>query len=79
MSKQTQKTTKSLLDKYHRIVDLWVAYQVNSDEGPVVYGREFYLAVGELLQGIPTKKLELQHIDVADVESVVLPGNLEKV
>lgn len=78
MSKQIQKATKDLLARYRRIADLWIAYQVKSDESPAVYGREFYQAVGELLQGIPTKKLELHHIDVADVESVVFPGNPEK-
>jgi hypothetical protein len=74
MSKQIQKVHTDLLTRYRRIADLWIAYQVKNEDGPAVYGREFYQAVGELLQGLPTKKLELYHIDVTDVESVVFPG-----
>lgn len=78
MNRQTLKLHRDLVARYRRIADLWVAYNVKSEDGPEVYGREFYHAVGELLQGIPMKRLELHHIRTSDVEPIVHIGRSEE-
>jgi hypothetical protein len=68
---------KEIVKRYRSITDLWVAYHIKSDDGPETFGREFYVAVGELIQGVPPKKLELHHIDVRDIVPVVQPDRSE--
>jgi len=52
---------RDLLARFDRISNLWVAYH-NSGKYPDDFGREFYHAVGKLLQGQPLDKVELYHI-----------------
>jgi len=75
-SERVLKTQAEVLARYRRIGDLWAGYYAKSTEGPEVFGREFYHAVGELLQGKPLEKLELMHLDVHELEAVVFPGRV---
>jgi hypothetical protein len=76
-SQRVLKTQAEVLARYRRIGDLWAAYYARSTVGPEVFGREFYHAVGELLQGTPLEKLELVHLDVQELESIVFPGKMD--
>ncbi len=73
MVKQFIKVQKDALARYKRIADLWVAYYVHGED-PSEFGREFYHAVGELLEGVPVDKLMLHHVTPNQVESVVFTG-----
>lgn len=77
MNRNGNGQQKEIVKRYRSIVDLWVAYHTKSDEGPETFGREFYIAVGDLLQGVPSKKLELHHIDARDIEQVLQPSRSE--
>jgi len=71
MSDRVQKTQMEILTRYKRIGNLWTGYYARSKDGPEVFGREFYHAVGELLQGKPLDVLELTHINAEELEEVV--------
>lgn len=43
------------------IANLYIAY-TNSGKFPDEFGREFYHAVGDILNGVPINRLELHHI-----------------
>lgn len=77
ISKRVLKTQAEVLARYRRIGDLWTGYYAKCIEGPEVFGREFFHAVGELLQGKPLDKLELVHLNVRELESVVFPGRMD--
>ncbi len=53
-----------IIKRYNAVSNLYVSY-FNSHNAPDVYGREFFHAVGEILQGIPIDrvKAELFHLD----------------
>ncbi len=76
MSKRVLKTQAEVITRYRRIADLWATYYAKCAEGPEVFGREFYHAVGELLQGNPLENLELVHLDICNLEAVVFPGKV---
>ena len=71
--KNSPRTTAELAKRYKIIADLWVAYHVHADD-PAEFGREFYHAVGEILQGAATDSLELFHIDVKSIKRVAYTG-----
>lgn len=73
MKKLPEELVKECADRYKQIADMWVAYHI-SNEDPAVFGREFYHAVGEILQGNPLNQLELYHIDTSTVKPVVFTG-----
>lgn len=70
---RTLKVQKEAITRYKRIADLWVAYYVHGED-PLEFGREFYHAVGDLLEGNPLSKLSLYHINNEDVQNVVFTG-----
>lgn len=61
LSSRVLNVQRELLTRFDRISNLWVAYH-NSGKFPDDFGREFYHAVGKLLQGHPLSKIELYHI-----------------
>lgn len=61
---------RELLVRYDRISNLWVAYH-NSGKYPDDFGREFYYAIGKLLQGAPVSGLPLHHLDPEEVDPIV--------
>jgi len=70
MAGRVQKVQQEIVARYNRVTNLYIAY-MNSGELPDVIGREFFHAVGDVLQGKPVEQLELYHIDASSVESVV--------
>jgi len=71
MKKRAQEAEAEALDRYRRIGNLWTGYYAQCSEGPEVFGREFFHAVGELLQGRDLEQLELMHISTNELEEVV--------
>lgn len=72
---KAERAREILAEKCRRISSLWVAYY-NSGKSSDVFGREFYHAVGDVLNGTPLSKLELFHIDpkkIADILSAPPP------
>ncbi len=65
ISSRVLNVQRELVARFDRISNLWVAYH-NSGKYPDDFGREFYHAVGKLLQGYPLNKIELYHIDELD-------------
>jgi len=61
---------REILVRYDRISNLWVAYH-NSGKYPDDFGREFYYAIGKLLQGTPVPGLPLHHLDPEEVAPIV--------
>lgn len=61
---------RDILMRFDRISNLWVAYH-NSGKYPDDFGREFYYAVGKLLQGVNIDKLPLYHLDPEEVAPIV--------
>ena len=59
-----------LVHRYDLVANLWVAYH-NSGISPDVFGREFYCAVGEIMQGIPAEKLSVCHIKLTQIERII--------
>lgn len=70
LPKRLFRVQQEILARYDCIINLWVAYH-NSGKFPDDFGREFYYAVGKLLQGTPIPELHLQHLDPAEIHSVV--------
>ncbi len=70
LSSRVLNVQRDVLARFDRISNLWVAYH-NSGKFPDDFGREFYHAVGKLLQGHPVDKIELYHISPAEVPKVV--------
>jgi hypothetical protein len=56
-----------IIRRYNEISNLYVSY-FNSSKSSDVYGREFFHAVGEILQGVPVDRVksELYHIGAVD-------------
>jgi len=78
MSERPIEVQTELIVRYRRVADLWVAYHVKCDNGPEEFGREFYHAVGEILQGVPLDRLELFHVQTDDVKNIVFTGRSKK-
>ena len=73
MPNRVAQVQKEVLAKFKRVSNLWVAY-FNSGAAPEEFGREFWHAVGDILQGKPINALELFHIDPNSVEDVIMHG-----
>ncbi len=74
MADRALRVQREILARYDRIVNLWVTYH-NSHLSPDVFGREFYCAVGELMQGVSLEKLSICHIDPKNIEFIVSHGS----
>jgi len=66
--KRKGRTVKPALDKNsvlaarcQAILNLHIAY-TNSGKFPDEFGREFFIAVGEILSGVPLEQIEVYHI-----------------
>lgn len=59
-----------LAERCQRIANLYIAYH-NSGEAADVFGREFFYAVGDILNGTPIKNLEIFHINPREVTEVL--------
>jgi hypothetical protein len=70
---RVSKVKDELVTRYHRIANLYIAY-TNSGSFADEFGREFFHAVGDVLNGTPVEALTLHHIDAAAFEEVVLAG-----
>jgi hypothetical protein len=61
-----------LAERCRRVINLYIAYH-NSGECADVFGREFYHAVGDILNGTSLKNLEVFHINPKSISEVVAP------
>jgi hypothetical protein len=59
-----------LAERCRRVINLYIAYH-NSGECADVFGREFYHAVGDILNGTSLKNLEVFHINPKNISEVV--------
>lgn len=78
MGSRVLRAQRDVVARYRRVSNLYVAY-TNSDGSPGEYGREFFIAIGEILEGKTIEQLELFHIDKSEVEDVVAYGQREAV
>lgn len=69
LSSRVLNVQRELLARFDRISNLWVAYH-NCGKYPDDFGREFYHAVGKILQGYSLDKIELFHIGEPDPKKV---------
>jgi len=76
MSGRVLRAQRDVIARFRRIANLYVAY-TNSDRSPEEFGREFVVAVGEIMEGKTIDQLELFHIDVSEIEDVVAHGRQE--
>lgn len=70
MARRMEKVQREIVQRYDHISNLYVAY-MNSGKFPDEFGREFFHAVGEIIQGVPVKQLTLFHLDPTAVEDIV--------
>lgn len=70
MSQRVEKLQKEIVGRYDRISNLFIAY-VNSGKFSDEFGREFFHAVGDILQGVPDKNLTLYHLGGTPLPEVV--------
>lgn len=85
MASRVEKIKGEIAQRYDNIVNLYVAY-MNSGKYPDMFGREFFHAVGDILQGTPVKQLVLFHLEANEVEQIVnhtmskggIPGSNKK-
>lgn len=70
MARRMERIQREIVQRYDHISNLYVAY-MNSGRFPDEFGREFFHAVGEIIQGVPVKQLTLFHLDSAAVEDIV--------
>jgi len=74
MSGRVGKVQRELVTRYNRIANLYIAY-TNSGAFADEFGREFFHAVGDILNGTPIDKLTLHHIDPSAFEEIVRRGD----
>lgn len=67
------RAQQDIVARYKRVANLWAAY-LTSDAYPEDFGREFYHAVGEILEGKPLAELDLYHIDGSKVQDIIVHG-----
>jgi hypothetical protein len=60
-----------LAERCRRVINLYIAYY-NSGECADVFGREFYHAVGDILNGTSLKNLEVFHINPKSIPDVIV-------
>lgn len=70
ISSRVLNVQREILARYDCISNLWVAYH-NGDKFPDDIGREFFHAVGKILQGHSLDKLMLFHVDPKKIKQVV--------
>ena len=70
MQGRPQRVQRELIERYSRISNLYIAY-VNSGKFPDEFGREFFHAVGDILQGTSVDQLTLFHVESSSVAPVV--------
>lgn len=61
-----------LADRCRRISNLYIAYH-NSGKSADEFGREFFVAVGEILNGTSMEQLELYHVRAVEEVLTALP------
>lgn len=61
---------REIVERYDNISNLYVAY-MNCGRFSDEFGREFFHAVGEVLQGKSIKQLTLFHLDSKTVDEIV--------
>ena len=67
------RAQQDIVARYKRVANLWAAY-LTSDAYPEDFGREFYHAVGEILEGKPLADLDLYHIDASKIQDIIVHG-----
>lgn len=75
-----EKIKREILRRYAYISNLYIAY-VNRGKDPEEVGREFFLAVGDILNGTPLDRLTLYHVDpeiITDVAQHLKGGRSKK-
>jgi hypothetical protein len=65
-----EKIQREIIERYDNISNLYVAY-MNCGKHSDEFGREFFHAVGEILQGTPVRSLTLYHLDAPTVAGIV--------
>ena len=70
MAQRVEKLQKEIVGRYDRISNLYIAY-VNSGKFSDEFGREFFHAVGDILQGVSHKNLTLYHLGNTPIPDVV--------
>jgi len=73
MARRVEKVQRELIERYDSISNLYVAY-MNSGKFTDEFSREFFHAVGEIIQGIPIKQLTLFHLKPTVIEKLVNHG-----
>lgn len=76
MNRRVLKVQEEILTRYRRISDLWTGYYAKCTVTPEVFGREFYRATGELLQGKPLERLNLIYLKTQELESTIFPRSV---
>lgn len=64
------KVQLEVLGRLDEVTNLWIAYH-NSGKFPDEFGREFFHAIGKILQGSKVADLKLSHIPTERVSPVV--------
>lgn len=67
---RVEKVQREIIQRYDHISNLYVAY-MNSGKYSDEFGREFFHAVGEILQGKPVRQLTLFHLSTETIEEIV--------
>ena len=67
---KAQRVEANLAERCRRISNLYIAYH-NSGTSSDIFGREFFHAVGDILNGTPLHRLEVFHIDPKRISEVL--------
>jgi hypothetical protein len=67
---RVEKVQREIVERYDNISNIYVAY-MNCGKHSDEFGREFFHAVGEILQGRPVRNLTLYHLNPKAVEGIV--------
>lgn len=70
MPTRVEKIQREIIERYDNISNLYVAY-MNCGKHSDEFGREFFHAVGEVLQGTSVRSLTLYHLDAQTIEGIV--------
>jgi len=70
MPQREERLQQEIIERYDRISNLYVAY-INSGKFSDVFGREFFHAVGDILQGVSNKNLMLYHLAGTPLTDIV--------
>jgi len=67
---RVEKVQLEIIKRYDNISNLYVAY-MNCGKHSDDFGREFFHAVGEILQGASVAQLTLYHLNRTEIEDIV--------